>query len=724
MFRTLINHPPINQIIILEDSISVIEDTEEAFAKYCVANEETRNRINNDCKKINRTDLSEILLLLYTEIAAHITEVGDQHDLLNKGITKFAHSKNVKSIHGNVGRLGLEYGNLKECFKKRGVANYTPDYESISLSEIIYSTTLPISIFDSNGPEAFNEITNLINDTKGDFSKWTLLIVDKKLKTGGDGIAIAKSIIENSLNDNIPVASVVYTSSFSEREHKNISDFFIIEVSKSSPDKFTELSSALSKSAYVFIYDYITKCHKHATDQAFELVRNNSENIFNLISGNIREGFSTLEAILLNFNLTHSLKFDKLLFGSGDNYFNLSIGFKQAFNNSDGLSKSSSDLKEINCFEIFDYRVNEKLLPIDNGDIFEIEGKYYVLVGQTCDLAIREQTNKRKNRNAELIPAKFIKEISTNKYTTYLTPSERRVEIGFFENDNNETGKLILSINELKYCDFSILDLCSFSRSGNSILYLNDDSSEKEINRYIPQRSVYFNDLKQYASKIIKIDPTLREFASNDFNIWHYKYNEEGSIVNWRIKRICRIKGDFSKALFNEFINHKQRLALNLILPAEVHNMKREIIIRLPYPSSDKRLFINSWESGGIEYIKRDEVFALLEGTEIKVIDYIQLPAKLEIKNTKDYDLIVNAEDNSFELILPFFCEPTNKIIKKLIVKASELGFNGEELINEDGSPVNMAKIDLSEIKSGFKIKDTKKILTIDGGIITLNNEN
>lgn len=720
MFEALLNHPPINQIIVLEDGISVIEDNEEALAKYCAANESTRTLIFEECKNLDLVQSAENLKSLFTFVSPFLEDAEKQTELLDKGISKYAEVYNIEKVGEIIKTLKGAYNTIKEIFKRKGIADYTSDYGLFSLSDIINNTPITISIFDSASD--FDAINNLAQNNKDDFSKWTLLLVDKKLKAGDDGVALARGIIEKCLNENIPITSVVYTSTFSVKQPIEKVDFFLIEVSKSSESILEELSNSLSKSAYVFVYNHIARSYRQATDDALKLVINNSENIFNLINENVIEGFSSLEAILDNFSLSHSFKLNQLLFGSSNDYFNLSIGFKKEFYNSAGLSQSSSDLNEINSFEIFDYKVNEKLLPIDNGDVFIINKQYYILSGQTCDLSIRDGDNQRKNRHAELIPAKFQNENTKDKFSTHLSPSERRVEIGFFRTENNEIGKLKLSINDQKYCDFKILDLCAFNRTGVSNINLIDKSVEKDVKRFIPQRLNYYLYLKQYISKLIVLDSKLEEFALNDINEWNYELDQSKTNVTWQIKRICRIKGGFSSALYSEFINHKQRLALNLILPVATKNVIRKINIGLPSNILGETFHINSWESGGKEFLKRDEIFVLLNKTELKIQKFIQLPEKIEFKITRDYELKIN-EDDSLELTLPFYCESTKKAFKKHMVNGSELGFTDEELISVNGDSLNMTRINLLEIGAGLKIKDSKKILMLVGGIISIKDE-
>ena len=85
----------------------------------------------------------------------------------------------------------------------------------------------------------------------------------------------------------------------------------------------------------------------------------------------------------------------------------LSSLFERMSNNVSSKEIENNDLEAFQRFEQYDYHVNEFMTPPMTGDIFYIKGNYYLLLGQECDLSIRD--GRRKNPVAEVVPIKLVK---------------------------------------------------------------------------------------------------------------------------------------------------------------------------------------------------------------------------------------------------------------------------------------------------------------------------
>ena len=68
--------------------------------------------------------------------------------------------------------------------------------------------------------------------------------------------------------------------------------------------------------------------------------------------------------------------------------------------------KEDDDELEFQNFEQYDYYINEFLSPPMSGDIFYIKGEYYLLVGQECDLSIRNGVRNNSRISSDTLGKK------------------------------------------------------------------------------------------------------------------------------------------------------------------------------------------------------------------------------------------------------------------------------------------------------------------------------
>lgn len=122
--------------------------------------------------------------------------------------------------------------------------------------------------------------------------------------------------------------------------------------------------------------------------------------------------------------------------------------------------------------------LNELHFPISNGDIFKIEDKNYILLGQPCNLALRSN-GKRDIRGGQIFSTAFLLELEVVENIALSKVSKSQLlTMGFIEktelpNDKSEIVRFPL----FKTISLAPLDLTVFNSNGIASINLNQDKS-------------------------------------------------------------------------------------------------------------------------------------------------------------------------------------------------------------------------------------------------------
>lgn len=211
--------------------------------------------------------------------------------------------------------------------------------------------------------------------------------------------------------------------------------------------------------------------------------------------------------------------------------------------NSGNNGKLTDILKEYREIELYNKHINAQHCEIATGDIFEIQGSFYLLVSQSCDTYLRKN-GERKLREATLL------EISDDgKKREYSYP------LSCFSNMKKPT----VVYHSLKILPFEILDLCTFNVSGQAMVYIkNIDDYKSELELYTINYSERFRKVFNQLMEIHVNKTILQKFWSDHSSIpleeaykAHDKlegtdpnlkrYDTFGNIISFPVKRICRL---------------------------------------------------------------------------------------------------------------------------------------------------------------------------------------
>ena len=744
-------------VIIVENDITYEDDPVKLLVGFCLSETNIQELINTDLKELGLTQLAGALSEFNAFLSPHLKNTDLVDNFLTGGyLSKFLEEVNqselekhsVFEILNNTLNEGDGGDFVKGIFLKYGINSGIPEqhYSQIIQElnqvpgvQILYYKSTPAT---ANEEKFYSDIKKTIKSTNSNFS---LFIIDKVLGTGdGDEtgkVFITEDLVENFKNEpQLRFICCLYTSrpKKESQELKSYEDYFIQEISKDSPSVIEGITKTLAQSAYAEVFNWIRVSRKKSIKRTFDIVLKNQKNIKYIIDESHKEGIPSYDAIKSWYDLAQKKSFDDDEIDNFSFIAGLSSLFKSEYlEDHPNLSEIGQEIREINTYELFDYNVNKKYLPIAPGDIWAKDGSYYILLGQLCDMLIRRDKNKRNSRIAELFKIEITSETPDDKYEIKVNGQKKYIYIDNFidTSDNNKLKSIRIDIStpNLYFADLTVLDLGTFNNNGDCEI---DPMSEldDEVKMLLPdRRDEYFEDLKTEYKKIGVM--RIRELVSAmdlysplDFSIT--KFKKVDNKVSYGIKRICRLKGRYYDSLYNNYLNNKGRIDLNLIdnAPEDVKPVKLKF--NLPGDEETAQEFdqFNLWTSKGQEYFKLAELKNSL-ANYIELLSFCETERVTIIENT-NYDLTKVSEEEyhlTFKYRLgekkysakkefsfkELFGEskPTNNSDFQVLNSQETISFLGE-----NGHATRTVKVE--ELKIGVKVFDKKVSLRLERGIL------
>lgn len=391
----------------------------------------------------------------------------------------------------------------------------------------------------------------------------------------------ARDIIEKTKRKSSNVAAIVFSSkSNMSTLHEYDKDLGVEYVKKGEENTYIKIKEALIKSAFNMLVRNLKKLKIDSIQAAFDKYFFNSEFIGMLNQQAISESLSAYFFIKdwLNVSLEHC-DAEKANIENIKKIMRLSTIFE-----SDEFYLKDEEIKHYENFQNFDNTINTYLIPPNTGDIFKINEKYFVLVGQDCDYSIRPKL-KRKNSFFEFVPI-ILDETKRNQTLNeeYILSIDNFKINDKYQSINIDCGNKFIIRRE-------IVDLCAFNINGLSKIDLKSQLPD-EYKFILPKNWVeYFEYLKEYFGLVKKSHKQIAQLNQNIFirceeefiklDDFTYKKNN----IVYEIGRICRIK-DKNKYLINKlYFEHKGRQAYNNIhfkkklIPTEVHYNGKQFCI-------------------------------------------------------------------------------------------------------------------------------------------------
>ena len=219
-------------------------------------------------------------------------------------------------------------------------------------------------------------------------------------------------------------------------------------------------------------------------------------------------------------------------------------------------------------FDEIDY-VNQVYSPISNGDIFQIGNKYYILLGQPCNLSIRPEGKRGYDLDqAFLLPLTTKDKAEEKLYLSEGTKGDFQYP---FKNDYSH-----ILFSDRKRISLSLLDLVSYNANGLAEIDINvncDHLDGREImqenmllryNKILEKIAKYKNACDTIDNKIEKRQKTaILRFFCKSYEMGDEKVVKKptisGTMIKFDVKRVGRYNSYGAHVLLQQFMSYLSR---------------------------------------------------------------------------------------------------------------------------------------------------------------------
>ncbi len=508
------------------------------------------------------------------------------------------------------GLFDIDFSSTESIWKQKIETNWTSEYDDDKKNQILNALTNLCEDKSIIEPFYMKKITDLFTDKKfigmtpeqwedqkkgilKNCSKKSklLLLFDKELGGNRDGSVIIKKIIkDHGKKESILFGLLTHTINTLNEEWDAWKSEFKNESKFIYPLAKTRLinDDSIIHGLKLIVLNY--QCNKLKENLHKEVQNNNKEALEKLNELNIihfdeivfrssnREGTLEIDTLLRLYYLLHASKTRASIKDNKD-ILNLASNIRQ-------ISSISSDEKKVNKDEIWNlqhmtmYESKKYLsnlpIPLELGDIFFYDKRFFILISQPCSLVIRNdgsrtaakvillelvkghpahnsliqnlienvESYKKDNISQQETRKNIIKAI--NNYET----STKYYPLNYFEKNQD----FCVNFSKLHVVELDLLDLCVFDKKGE----VKYSKSFKEPNGLTPGWKIRFEEINKKFSDILNKDKVNFESLSNGL-IVDAKIEKKKS-VNFNIKRIGRLKQPYSSDLLIKFSNYISRL--------------------------------------------------------------------------------------------------------------------------------------------------------------------
>lgn len=470
-----------------------------------------------------------------------------------------------------------EVGKCSEVFQRFGVgvkSKNAKGYKGLIEGTKKDGISLPLRVYtDFSAPDLKCMEEDLM--LFGKENKFFLCIIDNFMNGEARGKDIIDELYENNQAKQSGICIVL--SSQHEDITRKTDEMYVGFVNKSTENIDNEIKRHLIMSQYKIMLMMLKNERIEALKRSFSYAASNMNIAVYLSSMAKEEGITSHEIL----NEWIDLRERYYTYEGGSNEIKrtilLSSLFERLSNDESSVGSENTDLEAFQRFEQYDYRVNEFMAPPMTGDIFYIKGNYYLLLGQECDLSIRD--GRRKNPVAELVPVTLIKNRDMGNFKEKY--NYEKLLLGKFMDVNQQSCNISIDCTKREVIDNEILDLCAFNDMGNAEIYLNQQL-QAEAKYLLPTEwQQYYAELKTRLLNLkSKYDSIKNNEESLGFNVMQLvidmgashnnrlvsiiDFSSEDNAIKYDVKRICRIRNHV--LLINKmFLEYRGRQAFNTI---------------------------------------------------------------------------------------------------------------------------------------------------------------
>lgn len=536
---------------------------------------------------------------------------------------------------------------------------------------------LPLRIYkDFSAPEMKNieeDIQLFVQD-----DKFFLCIIDNFMH----GEPRGKEIIEE-LHKNVQATKngiCIVLSSQKENITRITDEMYVGFVNKTANNIDNEIKKNLIMSQYKIMLRLLNMKRERSLQKSFLYAHENMKEAVFLSAMAKEEGITNHEIL----NQWIDLREKYYTYQEGRKEIKKTILLSSLFERMGEIEETTEkeDTLEFQNFEQYDYYINEFLSPPMTGDIFYIKSKYYLLVGQECDLSIRN--GERNNSIAELIPIQLVKNRDMGNYKEQY--DYEKLLLGKFLTVEGEYRNISIDCTKREYIDNEILDLCAFNEQGYSQINVNY-KMKAEVKYLLPNAwQQYYVELK---NRILKLQNRYEKIKQNehelgfgveelikDMGAGHsnrlvsiIEFTHVDNMIKYDVKRVCRVRNHV--LLINKlFLEYRGRQAFNTINM----EMGRKAIYSLEMVGSANKaegkeatIILTTSRKDNMNTKRRDWV--------INKDDLLQFINEQKPKDAHKYETILADSDNKI------LVENISGVIGKNAIKYTKQEKDGELLL-------------------------------------------
>ena len=471
---------------------------------------------------------------------------------------------------------------FKSILNQYGVGVKIPGYFEPIFNDYIYS---------KGEWEKYKIYTDFNAKTKSSFlkdlneysqsGKTIICIIDNQLEEEQRASEILQELEKLNEGERKNIVAAILSSK--EKKEKISDKVFAEYVSKETPDG---LQIALAKSAYSLLLFKLKSIYQKILEQSFDDAIINKDIAYYFAKMASFEGVTNYKIVTDWINLLFQYKLNV-----NDEIYDI-IRLTQMMDIlNDEDVQYSSEMQKLNTFEAFDLNINQYFQPPAAGDIFkDNKGKYYVLVGQDCDLMI-SQSRSGKNAVSELVRASVVSQKDIEKYDKNL---EYMYINNFRECDSEQPKGLEIRYSSREYLDNAVIRLCCFNKDGRCEIKL-DEKLDLAIQDMIPpylcdtyeKLQQFFNNINELKQTVgNKINTILEsEFSPRLTSILEYENTEDNYIV-FPYRRVGRLNRNYMLYLYKLFLEYRGRHPFDCI------NLTRHASLSVPVVGSNTEIQI------------------------------------------------------------------------------------------------------------------------------------
>lgn len=580
--KDLLEGLQIKVVVIVENEFTGV-NSKEALSRMLLMNSVSFDLLLDELKTLNSNLANELNKLKQSfgrlknhdiNLIEQLVSVGELEEYLKQTKQELNGFEKVNSV------FNKEYNNVKNLFLKYGICKAPVIYTEIL--KIIDVKYVKVIYDDCPVPNNYNDFYKVLKKgmekTK---SRFCLAVIDKVFGESNinDGEEFVRYLTANQKKRKTPLLSFILTSNINGNAELPVErdDYFVREISKNSYDVLGTIEDYIAQCAGAILFDNYKVSIQNGAETAFKTSMRNELVISKILSKAAGEGMSPYDALNNWYQLSTQFYAEKEFLKD----IQYTVALSQFYNSKEGDTPNSkivnpsesNELSEISKFEVFDFNVNKKYLPINNGDIFKYNNKYYLLIGQQCDLSLR-LNNKRNYSLAEFIeldvsnsqePKTKNKRLSNYKKISVdmNDRGSKRIHIQKFDFNGKKRIIIQLSQSRFYYLDFRILDICMTNIDGLSKLVKENESIN--LNLLPANKQGYFAEIRKQLIEI-ESDEGLKSKMTeleNNYLIKLTSFENNDNKFSYPIQRIARMKPKFMNFIFEEITDYKSRVGLD-----------------------------------------------------------------------------------------------------------------------------------------------------------------